>query len=229
MSRIMLAALLALIVAAPGCSSSSSKKEPDPVAQQRSRTPRDSFEAQPDPPLTADTRFAAGQFAETQGSYDNAVAQFREALKIDPAHRLSLYHLADIYTKSKHYDDAIPLWQRYVKASNNSAGSLNNLARCYELSDRLKEAEATYRTAVERDPKDAACRVNYGVLLARQNRIDEAAAQMSVVLPPAQVQYKLGLVYEGRGKLEEAKTCYRKALQLDPKLAEAQARLATLK
>src|SRR5215213_9049324 len=37
----------------------------DPLA------PRDKFEASDDPPFNADTRFAAGQLAESQGNYEN--------------------------------------------------------------------------------------------------------------------------------------------------------------
>ena len=58
-------------------------------------TPQDKFEAsRDDPPFNADTRFAAGQLAESQGSFDNAITQYRETLKLNPNHRVAMFRLA---------------------------------------------------------------------------------------------------------------------------------------
>src|SRR5215203_6008458 len=54
---------------------------------------RSTFDQPGDPPFTADTRFAAGQLAESQNAPAAAVEQYREALKVNPKHQPSLFRI----------------------------------------------------------------------------------------------------------------------------------------
>ena len=81
---------------------------------------------------------------------------------------------------------------------------------------------------IEIDPKNQPCRVNYGLMLARHGRIEEATTQLSAALSPAQVHYNLASVYEQQGKKDQAKSEYIEAIKSDPKLIDAQMRLAGL-
>ena len=140
----------------------------------------------------------------------------------------SLFRLASVYTQQKNWPEAIATWEAYTRATNGSAAGFNNLGFCYELAGNLTEAERAYRNGIEKDPDDPSCRVNYGLMLARNGRVDDAMAQLRVVLTPAEVHYNLGSVAEQQGRKEEAKAYYRKALELDPKLHDAKARLVAL-
>src|SRR4051794_33153006 len=97
-------AMLTLIGCAGG---NKTKKDPEP--ETHSPVPSiekhsgDQFEKSDDPPFSADTRFAAGQLAESQGSMANAIAQYKEALKIDPNHRSAIFRMAGLYTESKRF------------------------------------------------------------------------------------------------------------------------------
>src|SRR2546428_14105923 len=57
----------------------------------------------PEPALNADTRFAAGQLAESQGKFDCATIQYEQALRLKADHVPSLYRLAVVQTKGKEY------------------------------------------------------------------------------------------------------------------------------
>jgi tetratricopeptide (TPR) repeat protein len=207
-----------------GCSSSHNSN-PQAAAAQQLQAQRQ----MPKPePLTADTRFAAGQLAESQGNTDVAIKQYKAALKTDSKHLPSMYRLAVVYSQLKKFDDAIGAWQQYVKATNSAAGAYSNLAFCYELAGRGSDAEATYQKGITRDPKDLACRTNYGLMLARHDRVTEAMAIWRPVLSEAEMHYNLASVYEMNGHKFEARTEYQKALQLDPKLTDAKSRLAQL-
>jgi Flp pilus assembly protein TadD len=70
--------------------------------------------------------------------------------------------------------------------------------------------------------------VNYGLMLARQNRIGEATIQLQSVLTPAEVHYNLGSVYEWQGKKDRARVEFRKAIDLDPAFTEAETRLSAI-
>src|SRR5688500_17225380 len=89
-----------LAAGAGGCDKNkqADEKREKEIAEQTKRdaaktAPQDKFEASEDPPLKAGTRFAAGQLAEAQGNFDNAIAQYREAIKLDPNHKAATFRL----------------------------------------------------------------------------------------------------------------------------------------
>ena len=93
---------------------------------------------------------------------------------------------------------------------------------------RNADAESAYQQGIHRDPKNNPCRINYGLMLARLNRTNEAIIHLQAVLPPAQVHYNLASVYEQQGALARAKEELEKAIAANPNMTEAQNKLATL-
>ena len=181
-----------------------------------------------EPQLRADTRFAAGRVAETQGKYDCALVQYDQALRLNPKHVPTLYRMGIVYTRTKQFDKAVDTWNKYIKATGGIASGYSNLGFTYEMAADVDNAEKAYQKGLEIDPQDKACRVNYGLMLARNNRDQEATAQLTMVLKPAEVSYNLGQIYEQQGAMAAAKDEYRKALESNPQMREAQMRLANL-
>lgn len=190
---------------------------------------RAKFEQTKDPPVSAQTRFAAGQLAESQGSVQQAIRQYREAVKADPSHAPSWYRLGMLYTQGQMFPDAIAAWERYAETSGNRAGGYNNLALCFEQAGKLDEADATFRKGLEADTKSEVLNVNYGLFLARRGDTEPALERLKQVLRPADAHYNLASVYEQQGAVAKAKAEYRRALELDPKLHDAKAKLMDLK
>src|SRR2546423_209801 len=219
---------LALAVAAALLIGCAHDKQPANTAAKDRRPDDERFEKMNDPPLTANTHFAAGQLAESQGELDRAVAQYLEVLKLDPNHRDALFHLGQLYTQRKQFAEAVTIWQRYLQATKNSAAAYSNLGYCYELSGHLDWAEQMYKAGIARDPASAACRHNYALMLARGGRVNDALAQLSTVLSPAEAHYNIASVLEQQGHIEPAKAYYRRALELNPQLHDARVRLAVL-
>lgn len=220
-----LAAGLLLIA---GCQAS---KEASASAKERAKISEADikFESSEDPPLQAKTHFAAGQLAESQANYPVAIEQYWAALKLQPRYREPLFRLGIVYCHLEHYPDAIVAWKEYLKAAEGDPTGYSNLAFCYELAGKHSEAEEAYRKGIDKDPTNNPCRVNYGLMLARDNRIAEATLQLQAVLTPAQVHYNLASVYEHQGSKERARSEYRKAINLDPSLADAEVRLSVMK
>jgi tetratricopeptide (TPR) repeat protein len=227
MIRIALLVLAAIAAGNLGCTGSGKNaSNTPPEGQRQGLHPTNDFEARTgDPPFTADTHFAAGQLAEGQNDLPHAVAQYLDALKIDPNHQPSLYRLAAVYTRLRQFPDAERIWQRYIQATGGAPAGYNNLGFCFEMAGNIDQAEKAYQAGVARDPKNAGCRVNYGLMLARQGRIEDAVVQLQAVLAPAEVAYNLGSVCEQQGQKDRAKGYYQKALELDPTLHDAKARL----
>ena len=187
-----------------------------------------SFETTRDPPIAAETRYAAGQLAEGRGALPQAAEQYRQAVKADPKHVGALYRLGVVYTEMKKFDEAIEAWKKYAAATGDSAASYSNLGFCYELARRPEDAESAYLKGIRKDPKHVACRVNYGLMLVRRGRVNEGKLQLQAVLTEAEAHYNVGSVYESLGRSEQAKAEYDRALKLDPSLADARARLDNL-
>jgi len=203
--------------------------DPDQVAgYAETARPYDAALDAPPAAISTQTRLAAAQLAETQGRLDEAAAQYREVLKAEPDHVDALFRLAAVHTMRRDFAQAIPAWERYTKVTGDAAVGWNNLGKCHEMAGRWREAEVSFLRALERDPANRLARVNYGLLLARRDRADEAEDQLSRVLPPAVVQYNLGSAAELSGDAEAARQRYARAIELDPHLREARQRLQGL-
>jgi tetratricopeptide (TPR) repeat protein len=216
-------------LAAAGCAAQRPKVRPVtsmPDAEAaRLKAEDGNFDRAKDPKYTPETRYAAGQLAESQKDLPRAVEQYREALKLNPDHLPSLYRLGIVYTQQRQYGLAIDVWNRYVVATRNSATAYSNLGFCYELAGQPDQAERAYKEGIARDSASDPCRINYGLMLARHNRINEATLQLQKVLSPAEVHYNLASVFESQGRRDQARLEYRKALELRPDFEDAQARL----
>jgi tetratricopeptide (TPR) repeat protein len=164
--------------------------------------------------------------AETQGRFDCAIVQYEQAVRLKSDHVPSLYRLGVVNTKLKQYDKAVAYWKRYIKATGDIASGYSNLGFCYEMARRVDDAEQAYKEGLQRDPNSVACRTNYGLMLARNNRVSEAEVQLSAVLKPDEVSYNIASIYEQQGAIAQAKQELKKALEINPANVEAQSKLA---
>jgi tetratricopeptide (TPR) repeat protein len=217
--------ILTAVALLSGCSSVSQTSSTPPSAGGSTEA-----DALPEklPEFNADTRFAAGQVAETQHNPAGAAVQYEETLKLKPDHLGAMYRLGIIYTELKQYTQAISAWERYVQATNGSAIAYADLGFCEELAGQTGNAEAAFLAGIQSDPNNVACHVNYGLMLAHNGRIDDAIHQWGLVLSDAEVHYNLGGVYAAEGRKEQARAEFNKALKLDPQFADAKSRLTML-
>ena len=177
---------------------------------------------------SAAAHLAAAELALTQNNLPESIKQYNVVLAMDPDNKKALFNLGTLYVYQRQFDQAIAAWDRYVRVTEDSAVAWSNLGRAHELAGHWKEAEVNYLRAIERDPKNKSARMNYGILLAKRDRIDEAKTQLATVLVPAEVQYNLGSVYELKKNYVKAKECFVKALSFDPELSAARQRLDQL-
>lgn len=206
-----------------GCNSSNQRR-----TASREPSVQEKFELVDEPDITADTRFAAGQLAESRSDWNRAIYQYEAALKLNPKHRPSLSRLAAAYAITRQPVKSVPAAKRFVEVTGGSPESYNDLAQCYEYANRPGDAETAYKLGIDKDPQNRLCRTNYGLLLARIGRTDEARSQMSEVLPVAEVHYNIASVLEIQGKKDEARAEYRLAIAADPNLSDAKKRLAKI-
>lgn len=187
-----------------------------------------SFDGIKEPKLTARTHLAAARLAESRGDVRQSILQYQEVLRIDPTADEALYRLGVILTEQKRYDEARSIWHRYILATNGAATAYANLGFCLQVQERFAEAEQVYRQGLARDPTNEDCRVNIGLLYARQGKYGPAAREWQGVLKQTEVWYNLGSAAEGRADVVFAREAYLYALGLDADFLPAQTRLQAL-
>lgn len=221
MKRTLLSAVaLATLV---GCSNdkadgpnAAARIDPDTIAEQKM------------PEIKPDTYVAAGDLAASRGQFGRAVSQYESALKLRPDDAATSRKLALAYVKADQMPAAIEAWKRYLKVSHGSDDAYGSLGYAYELAGKPADAEATYKEGVAKHSDGKLTHINYGLMLVRKNRVDDAVKQLSAVLSPPEVNYNIASVYTDLGRRDLAKFYYRRALECDPGFEPAKQKLASI-
>ncbi|MEG4577250.1 tetratricopeptide repeat protein [Microcoleus sp. N3A4] len=187
------------------------------------------------------------EFYLEQGNLSDAVAACEQALKQKPDFAPAYKTLGKIgqvqgnLAKAKHW---------YVKALEiqpDFAEVYTNLASMYAQEKNWERALICYQKATYAQVKDPKTNSTQGILAFKpddievyiqgaeafytQRKFEQAAAacQRVIQVKPDARAYKIwGNARQAQGKVEEAKNCYAKAIELDPDFAEAYTNLGTL-
>jgi protein O-GlcNAc transferase len=165
----------------------------------------------------AETQYLEGLGEESRGDLQEAEDCYEDALDYNPNHVETMRRLAQLKVRSNDFQEAIPLFERIVKLTDGSAESQNDLAYCYEIAGALTDAEAAYRKGIEAHPTDARLHTNFGLMLARQDRADEALAQLRAAMSEADAQHNLGRVLYEQGRRAEAHRAFERSRELTRK------------
>ncbi len=164
--------------------------------------------------------------------YDEAIAEFREAIQIKPVNLFAHYKLGLAYTEAGRYAEGEATCDGALAITREKqAGEfdLSNLLMCLgEAKFRLgkyDEAINAFKRVAEMNPKifDVQIRLAHSLILKGAN--DEAIPVLKecLALEPknAIVPYILAGVYLTQGRLDEVITNLKSAIKLDPNYAEA--------
>jgi tetratricopeptide (TPR) repeat protein len=135
--------------------------------------------------------------------FEPAIQGFLKAAELDPKQNVIWGNLADAY----------------MGLAATKTGQ--------EQADLFAKASEAFQKAIELKPDDAAYHNNYALALARQKKFDEAQAELekAAQLNPTgagQYYYNLGAVLVNTGQTEPAGAAFKKAIEMDPKYANAQ-------
>lgn len=140
-----------------------------------------------------------------------------DALKVDKHSPLKVYNglgvLADL-------DEDFPLSEAYYRLAlqidPRSALVQNSLGYSYYLAGQWPEAERSYRRGIDYDASYSPLWRNYGLLLARSNRYEEALSAFEHLGSRAQASNEVGYVCLAEGKLDTAEQFFRSAIEQSP-------------
>ena len=159
-----------------------------------------------------------------QGRFDEAIAQYHDALAIKQDFADARNNLGNVYLQQRRLDDAIAQYQKALAIQPDDAKTRNNLGSVLFQQGRLDDAITQYQKALAIHPDFADAENNFGSALLQQRRPDEAIAHFrnALAIQPdfVEASYNLGLAYSQQDRLDDAIAQYLKALNLQPDYAK---------
>ncbi len=118
---------------------------------------------------------ARGQMLAQLGRNDEAVAEFRRAIELQPYHFDPHYQLARMLHKQGQIDEAIAEYRQTLRYRPGYPTVYNPLAELLQKCGRIEEAIAVCVEGTSVHPQDAILFCNLGVLFDKAGRSQEAA------------------------------------------------------
>jgi tetratricopeptide (TPR) repeat protein len=165
-----------------------------------------------------------------KGRTDEAIAQFREAVRIKPDYPVAHFNLGNALQHEGRIDEAIAEFRRALAIDSTFSDASNNLGLDLFNRGQTDEAIALYRQALQSYPTYAEAHNNLGNALEKEGHTEEAIAEyreaLRVIPAYADAHNNLGIALAHEGRTDEAIAEYREALRINPADAAAQNNLA---
>jgi len=162
---------------------------------------------------------------QRQGRFDEAIAQYRDALVINPTSKSACLGLAIALSQKGRPEEAAAMYRKYLRIVPDNEEALDNLGYALFQMGRTDDAIQCYLSALKIKPGYAKAHGNLGVALIKQSHADAAIAEFreSLRINPkdADASENLGNALLDQGHTQEAISQYRETLRIDPASAKA--------
>jgi protein O-mannosyl-transferase len=164
-----------------------------------------------------------GEAHDKLGNFDQAIKEFKGALKINPNYFFGLNNLGNVYGKQGKYGEAIQYFQKALNQKSDYSPAHYNIARAYHLVGKTQEAAESYRKAIRFNPYFEQAFYNLAYLSMELSGFDEAIENFNkfIKMQPnhPRAHFGLGNALMMKGQLDLAMLEYRIAGKLDPTFA----------
>lgn len=175
---------------------------------------------------------------EQRRAFEVALEEYKAAQLAQADHPEGHFNLAQLYAVMADADPsslgtslAEASYQRAIERDAHFLPAYNNLATLYYQTGRQKEAEKTFRQALEVITDDGQLYYSLGLLLVEIKALDEAAdsfAEAAALMPEHQrLHYNYGLLLQQLGQTKEAESVLLRAYELNQENADVLYALAT--
>ena len=176
-------------------------------------------------PAEALAHMERGQLLYDKGQVDEAIAQWRKAVRLAPK-AAKAYHLLGVALRKRgDQTQAIAAFREALRLEPDNATAHVHLARALEATGDTQAAMAAYQTALKLVPSAPYVHNRLGHLLAAKGDWPGAAKewQQTAELAPdyAYAHVNLGEAYEHLNRKDEALDSYERALSMCARFARA--------
>jgi tetratricopeptide (TPR) repeat protein len=165
--------------------------------------------------------------------YDKAIADFSQAIRLDPDNKNAWRERGRGYADKGDYDKAIADCNQAIRLDPEGALAYNSRGLAYYHKKDYDRAMADYNQAIRLDPEDAAAYSNRGLAYIDKKDYDRAIADCSQAIrldPEGALAYNnRGVAYKDKGDYVRARADYEQALRIDPDLSYARENLEWLR
>jgi predicted membrane-bound spermidine synthase/tetratricopeptide (TPR) repeat protein len=153
-------------------------------------------------PESADVHDVLGVAFASKGAFDEAIVEFREALRLGPDAAMPHWHLGSALASRGMREEALGHLRRSVQIDPGNGQAHYDLAIVLLQGRQLEEAIEHLRATLRLMPDLVGAYNNLGIALASQGRLDEAIGQFqqALALDPesAETRHNLSLAMEGQ-------------------------------
>jgi tetratricopeptide (TPR) repeat protein len=111
------------------------------------------------------------------GDYEEAIARFKEALRLAPATAAAYKNWGDALVLQKKAAEAAAEYRQAIRLNPDYVDAYNNLAAALVAQGRSEEAQAAFEKALVIQP-DAIGHYNLALVLAKQGKTAEAVEHL---------------------------------------------------
>ena len=171
-----------------------------------------------------------GALLEGQGRLEQAIACYRDALRIEPANATARNSLGTALLMENRLPEAVQELRETLRVDPSYWNARYNLGRALAASGDLQDAAAEYLAVLKHNPEDGAARAALGAVYFKTRKYSEALSEFeqAAVLDPkdADIEANLGTLRAIEGDLPGAIRAFETALQINPNHEAARGNLA---
>ncbi|NEQ75011.1 MAG: serine protease [Okeania sp. SIO2C9] len=160
-----------------------------------------------------------------QGQYDKAIADFNQAIRLNPKYAEVYIARGAAYGIQGKYEKALTDFNQAIRLNPKHAEAYNGRASVYYEQGEYEKAIADFNQAIRLNPKHAEAYNGRASVYYEQGEYEKAIADLNqaIRLNPkhADVYNYRGIVYRKQREYEKAIADYNQAIQLNPKYPEA--------
>jgi len=179
---------------------------------------------------SAEAHNALGAALQESGQVQEAIAQYQQALRLNPDYAEARDGLGIALTKQGKVREGIEQFEQALHLNPDYAEVHQNLGSALARMGGLEQAVGHWEQAVRINPSLAEAHYNLGLALMGQGRLQEAIGHFEKALQiqpeDVQAQYNLGNALLQAGEVQEAIGHYKHALQIKPDYAAVHNNLA---
>jgi tetratricopeptide (TPR) repeat protein len=169
---------------------------------------------------SATVKTKLGEALRLQGKFDEAVAELRDAVRLDPRSARAQSGLGLALRAQKNLTESTAAYQEAIRLDPDLIDAHNGLAVALANQGRLNDAVTEFREIIRVDPDSAIGYYNLAYALADLDRdVESAAALREVVrINPNHynARFNLGELFRLEGKYDESVKQFREYLRLAP-------------
>jgi tetratricopeptide (TPR) repeat protein len=183
-------------------------------------------------PNSAEAHLQLGNIYWQQQEHEGLpIKEYLIAIKLRPDYAEAYYNLGNVYFTQGEHEQAITAYKRAIELKPTYAQAYNGLGNALVDEKLYKEAQEHYKTALRLKPGYSEAQYNLCVTYiynAQYQKAVTACKRAVAQEKDAQAYNNLGNAFFRVGKSDKALQAYRKALEINPRLAEAHFNVAAI-